>query len=77
MGRDVGSRSRTIIQFMFLFLTVFFVQWALFPVIGPIFFPGIEAGSSLSWVISGVAGLVMWVFIKFLLYNVKREATVL
>ena len=77
MGRDVGSRSRTIIQFMFLFLTVFFVQWSLFPVIGPIFFPGIEVGGALSWVISGVAGAVMWVFIKFLLYNVKREATVL
>jgi uncharacterized membrane protein YedE/YeeE len=77
MARDVGSLSRTIIQFLMLFLVIYFVQYAVFPVFGPIFVPGIEVGGALSWVVSGIAGLFMWVFIKFLLYNVKRERTVL
>ena len=69
---DKGSRSRSIIQFMFIILCIFFIQ----TIVIPFLLPSIM-GTPTSWIVVGIGTVFMWMFIKFLLYNVKRERTVL
>jgi len=67
-----GSRSRTIIQFMLLFLIIYFVQYAVVPFIAPDL-----TGSPTSWVITAFISAGSWIVIKMLLWNVKRERVTL
>ena len=73
---SLASRSRSIIQFMFIILVVFFIQTVIIPfAVGLGFLGEGVVGSPTAWVISAVGAVFSWIFIKLLLWNVKRERT--
>jgi hypothetical protein len=54
---------------------VFFIQTVIIPFANGLGFIAIEPGSPAAWVFSGAGAVFSWIFIKMLLWNVKREAT--
>jgi hypothetical protein len=60
---------------MFVILMVFFIQTVIIPFMNGLGIITVEAGSPTAWVLSGAGAVFSWIFIKMLLWNVKRERT--
>ena len=60
---------------MFVILMVFFIQTVIIPFGNGLGWISIEPGSPSAWVLSGGGAIFSWIFIKMLLWNVKREPT--